>query len=153
MSKHHDVTTYTNQRLALGCYGKSSRWCKEPRTVCETCLLHQSPPWRCSCTCHYDESSKCADVSINEVACYRTERTLLGCRGFRCVEFVALSSVSSSYTFKKNKKIYIPKWSRSRSSLSRTQTRTLLGRRRLLARCCTLRQGRPCRWSARTSAA
>ena len=23
-------------------------------------------------TCHYDESSKCAHVSINEVACYRT---------------------------------------------------------------------------------
>ena len=30
-------------------------------------------------TCHYDESSECAHVSINEVACYRTERTLMGC--------------------------------------------------------------------------
>ena len=29
--------------------------------------------------CHYDESSECAHVSINEEACYRTERTLMGC--------------------------------------------------------------------------
>ena len=29
--------------------------------------------------CHYDESSECAHVSISEVACYRTERTLMGC--------------------------------------------------------------------------
>ena len=30
--------------------------------------------------CHYDESSECAHVvGINEVACYRTERTLMGC--------------------------------------------------------------------------
>ena len=28
---------------------------------------------------HYDESSECAHVSINEVVCYRTERTLMGC--------------------------------------------------------------------------
>ena len=27
--------------------------------------------------CHYSESSECAHVSINEVACYRTERTLI----------------------------------------------------------------------------
>ena len=31
----------------------------------------------------YDESSECAHVSIDEVACYRTERALMGCRGFR----------------------------------------------------------------------
>ena len=30
-------------------------------------------------TCHYDESSDCAHVSINEIACYRTERTLMRC--------------------------------------------------------------------------
>ena len=29
--------------------------------------------------CHYDESLECAHVSINEVACYRTERTMVGC--------------------------------------------------------------------------
>ena len=28
---------------------------------------------------HYDESSECAHVSIIEVACDRTERTLMGC--------------------------------------------------------------------------
>ena len=28
--------------------------------------------------CHYDESSECAHVSMNEVARYRTERTLVG---------------------------------------------------------------------------
>ena len=27
----------------------------------------------------HDESSVCAGVSINEVACYRTKRTLMGC--------------------------------------------------------------------------
>ena len=32
-----------------------------------------------SLACHYDESSECAHVSINEVACYRTKRTLMGC--------------------------------------------------------------------------
>ena len=30
-------------------------------------------------TCHYYVSSDCAHVSINEVACYLTERTLMGC--------------------------------------------------------------------------
>ena len=40
--------------------------------------------------CHYCESSKCAHVSINEVTCYRTESTLMGCAdlsprlGVRC---------------------------------------------------------------------
>ena len=28
---------------------------------------------------HYDASSECANVSIHEVACYRTERALMGC--------------------------------------------------------------------------
>ena len=35
--------------------------------------------------CHRYESSECAHVSIHsiaEVACYRLERTLMGCRGF-----------------------------------------------------------------------
>ena len=34
--------------------------------------------------CHYDASSECAHVSthsIAEVACYRLERALMGCRG------------------------------------------------------------------------
>ena len=32
---------------------------------------------------HYDESSECANVSTNEVACYSIERALMGCCGFR----------------------------------------------------------------------
>ena len=32
--------------------------------------------------CHYYESSECAHVSINEAACYRTKRTLVGCADF-----------------------------------------------------------------------
>ena len=30
-------------------------------------------------TCHYEVSVECAHVSIHEVACYRTEMTLMGC--------------------------------------------------------------------------
>lgn len=47
-----------------------------------------SPPFAsvaAAVACHYDESPKDAHVSIHtiaEVACYRLERTLLGCRGF-----------------------------------------------------------------------
>ena len=34
-------------------------------------------------TWHCDESSDSANVSTNEVACYRTERALMVCQGFR----------------------------------------------------------------------
>ena len=47
------------------------------KASCEQhCVIEQRA---CHYDEHYDESSECAHVSINEVPCCRTERTLMGC--------------------------------------------------------------------------
>ena len=47
------------------------------RTTSEdACIMQSQSSLR---TCHYDESSECVHVSINETAFYQTERVLMRC--------------------------------------------------------------------------